>query len=77
MEDSDASSARAESERKSEELDTARRYRLHAEELRTIATDKSAPEIRETLLGIALDYEHMAISMEAIDQTNRLLRAHG
>ena len=62
--------------RMSEELDTARRYRLHAEELRTIAADRHSPDIRETLMRLALDYEHMAISLESIDQTNKLLRNH-
>jgi len=60
----------------SEELDTARRYRLHAEELRTMAADRSTPEIRHVLLGLAIDYEKMAGSMETIDETNRVLRFH-
>ena len=58
----------------SEERDTAKRYRLHGEELRAMAADKSSPEIRQVLLGLAVDYEHMASSMEAIDETNKLLR---
>ncbi len=61
----------------SAELDTAKRYRLHGEELRAMATDKSTPEIRQSLLGLAVDYEKMASSMEAIDTTNRLLREAG
>jgi hypothetical protein len=56
-----------------EELDTARRYRLHAEELRTIATDRTMHQSRESLLRIAADYEHMAQTLEAIDRTNQTL----
>ena len=56
-----------------EELDTARRYRLHAEELRTIATDKAMHQSRESLLRIAADYDHMAQTLEAINRTNQTL----
>ena len=57
----------------SEELDTAVRYRLHAEELRTIAGDKLSPENRDTLMRLAEDYEHMAGTLEAIDKTNQAM----
>jgi hypothetical protein len=57
-----------------EELETARRYRLQAEELRTIASESCTPKIRATLLQLAKDYQVMAITLEAIDQTNRTLR---
>lgn len=57
------------------DLDIARRYRLHAEELRIIAADASSQGIRETLLHIAEDYERMASSLEAIDKTNKALAA--
>ena len=63
--------------RVTEELDAAKRYRLHAEELRVIAADKHALEIRKTLLGLATDYDALAASMEVIDRTNRRLRARG
>ena len=55
------------------ELETAKRYRQHAEELRTIAADKQARENRQVLLRLAVDYDHMAETMEAIDRTNRTL----
>jgi predicted kinase len=58
----------------SEELSTAARYRLHAEELRTIAADKTAAQNRQILLGLAADYERMANTLEAIDTTNKALR---
>ena len=55
------------------ELETARRYRDHAEELRAIAEGDRNNETREMLLKVALDYDRMARSMEAIDDTNRLM----
>jgi hypothetical protein len=58
----------------SEELEAARRYRLHAEELRVIAEQSITPKIRDTLIKLACDYQSMAQSMEAIDQTNQTLR---
>ena len=58
----------------SEELDTAQRYRQRAEELRTIAADDKARANRTALLKIAADYERMADTLEAIDQTNRAIR---
>jgi hypothetical protein len=57
-----------------EEMEAARRYRLHADELRTIASESFTPKIRATLLQLAVDYDRMARSMEAIDATNRTLR---
>jgi hypothetical protein len=58
----------------SEELDTARRYRQHAEELRIIAAESGGTHA-QALLQIAEDYDRMAASLEAIDKTNRRLRA--
>lgn len=55
----------------SEELRTAARYRQHAEDLRTIAAHKTAINNRETLRKLAANYEHMADTMEAIDETNK------
>jgi len=55
----------------SAELDTAKRYRQHAEELRTIAADKQARENRQALLRLAVGYDRMAEMMEAIDRTAR------
>jgi len=57
-----------------EEMEAARRYRLHAEELRTIASESFTPKIRATLLQLAVDYENMARSMETMDATNRTLK---
>lgn len=57
------------------DLDTASRYRQHAEELRMIAAEAVSPDIRRTLVRIAEDYERMAISLEAIDKTNKTLAA--
>lgn len=61
----------------STELDTAKRYRQPAEELRTIAADKLARENRPALLQLAVDYDRMAKTMETIDATNKTLRALG
>lgn len=58
----------------SDELDTALRYRSHAEELRAIAADMLDANSRETILKIASDYDHMASSMEAIDRTYQAIR---
>jgi len=51
--------------------ETAARYRVHAEELRVIAADANSENIRFALLTIAEDYDRMAASLEAIDQTNK------
>lgn len=58
----------------SEETDTAFRYRQHAEELRAIAGDAKDRDMKRILMSIAVDYEHMADSMEAIDRTNQHLK---
>ena len=57
-----------------EDLETALRYRSHAEELRVIAADMLDPSARRMLLRIADDYDHMASSMEAIDRTYQTMR---
>jgi hypothetical protein len=57
----------------SEELDTARRYRQRAEELKIIADDETVHQTRLTLQRIAADYERMAETLEAIDRTNRAI----
>ena len=58
----------------SEELDTAQRYRVRAEELRKIAADDLTHSNREALEKIARDYERMARTLEAIDLSNRSMR---
>ena len=55
----------------SEELETARRYRHHADELRALAGKDHATN--HDLLQIAEDYDRMAATLEAIDRTNRRL----
>ena len=54
----------------SDEIDTATCYRQRAEGLRQIASDKTAFEIRNQLLSLAEDYEHLAAMLEDIDATN-------
>ena len=60
----------------SDELDTAARYRQHAEELRVIGDDKEARANRKALRQLAADYEQMADTMEAIDKTNKAMLRH-
>ena len=57
-----------------EEIDTANRYRVHAEELRAIAEQDRDSNTRRMLLKVADDYEHMAATLEAIDKTNNAMR---
>ena len=54
----------------SEDRDAARRYRLHAQELRIIAEGMEAQSDRDTLLKVARDYENMAKTLEARDREN-------
>ena len=54
----------------SEELETARRYRAHARELRTIAKGETAEPNRQVLLEVARDYEKMAKALEAVHRAN-------
>ena len=55
------------------EQGTARRYRLHAEELRVIAEQDEHRPNKETLIRVARDYERMADSMETIELTRQEL----
>lgn len=57
----------------SEEHDTARRYRLHAEELRMIAEKMDTEDNRDAVLQVAKDYEKMAKSLEAIGSSRTAL----
>ena len=50
----------------SHELDTARRYRDHAERLRAIAAQDEHHPNKEILIAVAQDYERMAEAMETI-----------
>ena len=56
------------------ELETARRYRLHAEELRVLAESMELDRSRDVVLEVAEDYERMAKSLEAIDNSEVALR---
>ena len=58
----------------SEEIDTANRYRVHAEELRVIAEQDRDVATRRMLLKVADDYDHMAVTLESIDKTNKAMR---
>ena len=60
-----------------EETDAAAQYRHHAEELRAISTEAFDPKTKKALLKIAADYDQMAESMDAIDETNAHLRRVG
>lgn len=56
------------------ESDVAKRYRDHAEELRTIAAGDRDYKIRTALLRIAADYERLAATMEALGRSHRHVR---
>jgi hypothetical protein len=52
------------------DIETARRYRMHAARLRRTATDEDDPRTRETLMQIAQDYERMAQGREGTEGNN-------
>ena len=54
----------------SDDLETAARYRQHAEGLRNLASDKTHFAIRDHVLSIAEQYDHLAVMLEDIDTTN-------
>ena len=58
----------------SRDLDTARRYRSRAAELRVMATAADTRSIKPSLLQIADEYDRLAASLETIDMTNQKLR---
>jgi len=57
-----------------EELETAQRFRLRAEEVRTIAEEARDKVVKDSLLKVAEDYERMAESLTAIDESNAITR---
>ncbi len=57
--------------RMSLEMETAARYRTHAEELRVIAETDGHIQTQRILLDIANDYERMAETFEQIERTNQ------
>jgi hypothetical protein len=52
----------------------AQRFRRRAEELWTMAADEAGLGIRHHLQRLAADYEQLALSAEALDATDRVLR---
>jgi len=54
----------------SQDLETARRYRAHAKELRALAETKTAEPNRYVLLQVARDYEKMARALETTHRAN-------
>ena len=48
------------------ELDTARRYRAHAKELRVIAGSDGLKQTKQVLLDVAESYDKMARDMEEL-----------
>ena len=57
-----------------EENDRASRYRARAEEMRAIANECKEPQTAGQLQQVAADYEQMALSLDIVEKTNRLLR---
>lgn len=55
------------------EMETATRYRTHAEELRVIAESDGHFQTQRVLLSIASDYDRMAETFEQIEHTNQSL----
>jgi hypothetical protein len=53
------------------DLEKARRYRERAEVVRTIASGIKDVPSREILLNVAIDYERMAKSRDAISASER------
>jgi hypothetical protein len=53
-----------------EDLESAARYRQHAEELRRIA-DLMPDDAKQALRGIAAQYDHLASVRELIDERER------
>ena len=59
-----------------QENEVARRYRLFAEELRSIADMDRDHTTSQKLLGVARDYDRMAASMDAIGMSRDNLSRH-
>ena len=53
-----------------DEIDTATRYRERANNLRSIARDRTASDIRGQLNKLADDYERLATTLENIAASN-------
>jgi hypothetical protein len=55
----------------SEEKRLAARYRLHADQLRTIAKSDEHLPTRSALIRVAKDYEKMADNMDALERARQ------
>ena len=60
--------------KRAEESFLIERYRLYAEELRTMAEDDKFRRTREMLETVARDYEQMAESMQSIEDARESIR---
>lgn len=60
-----------------DDIATAKRYRKRAEEIRTIADGMLDSSSRRILLSIAQDYERMAVSLDRIEETDRIMASRG
>jgi hypothetical protein len=57
-----------------DEIAQSKAYRIKAIEARNKAETKSDPDVRETLLQIAADYESMANTLEALRRSKATLK---
>jgi hypothetical protein len=60
-----------------DDIATAKKYRKRAEEIRTITDGMLDSSSRNILLSISEDYERMAVSLDRIEETDRLMALHG
>ena len=58
-------------------LERAKRYRTHAEEIRSAATDIKHPESRAALFRLANTYERLAARLEAESETKAHIEEDG
>jgi len=55
----------------------ASRFRNYADELRTIAADGASSDVQQSLQRTAADYDRVATSLEALDESKRILVSAG
>ena len=55
----------------------ASRFRNYADELRTIASDGASSDVKQSLQRTAADYDRVATSLEALDESKRILVSAG
>jgi acetone carboxylase gamma subunit len=58
-----------------DDIATAKKYRKRAEEIRTIADGMLDSNSRNILLSISKDYDRMAVSLDRIEETDRIMAA--